>query len=84
MFADPRTPESGRPQHSSVRVAYADNLLRVAAVLAGLGLLLLALSLLSQQISIGARAVAVGDLGVAAIAALLGFGWRWRRRRSAL
>jgi hypothetical protein len=44
----------------------------VAAVLASLGLLLLVLSLLSQQIAIGARAVAIADLGVAAIAALLG------------
>jgi hypothetical protein len=82
MFAHPRGPQA-RPDQS-VWVAYADNLLRVAAVLAGLGLLLLALSLLSQQIAIGARAVAVGDLGVAAIAALLGLWWRWRRRRSPL
>jgi hypothetical protein len=72
MFANSRTRDSGRPQECSVWVAYADNLLRVAAVLASLGLLLLVLSLLSQQIAIGARAVAIADLGVAAIAALLG------------
>ena len=64
--------------------AYADNLLRVAAVLAGLGLFPVALSLLSQQIAIGARAVAVGDLGLAATTALLDLCWRRRHRRSAL
>jgi hypothetical protein len=83
MFADPRTPQNGKPPQSSTWVAYADNLLRVAAILASLGLLLLVLSLLNQQVSIGARAVAVGDLGLAAIAALLGLWWRRRHRRSA-
>ncbi|PZR97529.1 MAG: hypothetical protein DLM67_07730 [Candidatus Nephthysia bennettiae] len=67
---------------------YADNLLTVAAVfdeftaaaaIGGLGLILLVFSLLnSRQISIATRGLALGDLSVAAIAALLGLWRRWK------
>jgi hypothetical protein len=84
MFADPRHPEDDRPQQSSAWVAHAGHLPRATAVLAGLGSILLALSLFSPQVAIAARALAVGALGLAAIAALLDLWWRGRRRRSGL
>ncbi len=55
----------------------------IAAVFGGIGLLLLALSLLgSQQMSIAIRGIALGELAVAAIVALLGLRERWQRRRA--
>ncbi len=70
-------------QPSSVWVQYADSLLPVAAVFGALGLFLIGLSLLaSRQMPNGTRQFALIDLTVAAVAALVGFRWRWRRQRS--
>jgi hypothetical protein len=72
-----------QPRPYSVWVRYANSMLFVAAVFGGIGLALLGLSLLvGPQISTGARAVALTDLAVAAIGALIGLWWRWKRRRS--
>lgn len=82
MSPDPRGPKDGT-QRQSVWATYADNLLLLAAIFGGFGVPLLGLSLLvGDPIATGARAVALGDLLVAAIATLIGLWWRWRRRRS--
>jgi hypothetical protein len=73
-----------KAQPSSVWVQYADSLLPVAVLFGAIGLLLLGLSLLaSGQLPNGTRQFALTDLMVAAIAALVGLLWRWRRQRSA-
>jgi hypothetical protein len=67
-----------------MRASYADNLLLLAAVFGGFGFLVLAFSLLGgTQMPKGIHGLALGDLTVAVIAALIGLWWRWRRRRSA-
>jgi hypothetical protein len=74
-----------KPRPWSVWVRYANSMLPVAAVFGAIGLLLLGFSLLAgPQMALGARIVGLADLTVAAIAALIGLWWRWRRRRSAL
>lgn len=94
MFGDSRPPDSAtKPLRPSAWVKYTENLLAeaavfneftMAAVLAAIGLLLLALSLRgSQQMSITVRGIALGDLAVSAIVALLGLWERWQRQRSA-
>jgi hypothetical protein len=56
----------------------------VAAVFGALGLFLIGLSLLaSRPMPNGTRQFALIDLTVAAIVALVGLLWRWRRQRSA-
>jgi hypothetical protein len=83
MFPDPPGPKDGA-QRESVWASYADNLLLLAAIFGSFGVPLLALSLLvGDPVATGARAVALGDLLVAAIATLIGLWWRRRRRRSA-
>jgi hypothetical protein len=55
----------------------------LAAIFGGFGIPLLGLSLLAgEPVATGARAVALGDLLVAAVATLIGLWWRRRRRRS--
>jgi hypothetical protein len=87
MFAERRTPEQrAKRQRSSVWASYAANLLLLAAVFGGFGLLLLLFSFLSgwsmgRGIQ-GIHGLVLGDLTVAVIAALIGFSWRWRGRRS--
>ncbi|MDQ6789467.1 MAG: hypothetical protein M3075_02200, partial [Candidatus Dormibacteraeota bacterium] len=72
-----------KPPSASVWAQYANSLLPVTAVFGAIGLLLLGLSLLaSQRVPDGTRGFAVVDLAVAAIAALVSLGWRWRQRRS--
>jgi hypothetical protein len=75
--------QATKPRPYSVWVRYANSMLFVAAVFGGIGLALLGLSLVvGPQISTGARAVALADLGVAAIGALIGLWWRRKHRRS--
>ena len=85
MFGSAPAPDDAiKAQPSSVWVQYADSLLPVAAVFGAIGLLLLGLSLLaSGQMPNGTRQFALIDLMMAAIAALVGLLWRWRRKRSA-
>jgi hypothetical protein len=85
MFGSAPAPDDAiKAQPSSVWVQYADSLLPVTAVFGAIGLLLLGLSLLgSGQLPNGTRQFALIDLMVAAIAALVGLLWRWRRQRSA-
>jgi hypothetical protein len=85
MFGSSGPPDPAtKPRPWSVWVRYANSMLPVAAVFGGIGLVLLGLSLLgSPQFSTGTRAVALADLAVAAIAAVIGLWWRRRRRRAA-
>jgi hypothetical protein len=82
MFDDPQSlPDETKRQRSWEWSGYANNLLLVAAVFGGLGMLLFGLSLLgSPPMPKGTRGAALGDLTGAAIATGIGLWWRWRRR----
>ena len=84
MFGGPQAPDPAtKPRPWSVWVRYANSMLPVAAVFGAMGLVLLGLSFLgSRPFSTGTRVVALADLAVAAIAALIGLWWRWRRHRA--
>jgi hypothetical protein len=83
MFGPGQAPlPATKPRPFSVWVRYANSMLPVAAAFGALGLPLLGLSLLAgPPISTGARMVGLADLGVAALAALIGVWWRWRSAR---